>query len=84
MVEERKEPASPQDDKLIQLSAVFEQMQAQITAIKGEDLSRKSQMRLEELNEIRKEVQSKCAEIKERIDEVRAFIGRHVYSTSTF
>ena len=84
MVEERKEPTGPQDDKLMQLSAVFEQMQAQITAIKEEDFSRKSHMRLEELNEVQKEVQSKCAEIKARVDEVRAFIGRHIYSTKTF
>ena len=42
MVEERKEPTGPQDDKLIQLAAVFEQMQAQITAIKGDDFSKKS------------------------------------------
>ena len=84
MVEERKELASPQDDKLIQLSALFEQMQAQITVINGDDLSRKSQMRLEELTEVQKEVRSKCAEIKERVDEVRAFIGRHTYSAKTF
>ena len=41
-------------------------------------------MRLEELNEVQKEVRSKCAEIKARVDEVRAFIGRHVYSAATF
>ena len=81
MVEERKEPAGPQDDKLVQLVAAFEQMQTQIAAIKGEDLAKKSQMRIEELTEVEKEVQSKCAEIKLRVDEVRAFIGRHIYST---
>ena len=56
MVEERKEPAGPQDDALIQLSAAFEQMQAQIAVIKGGDFVRKSQMRIEELTEVEKEV----------------------------
>ena len=61
-----------------------EQMQAQITAIKGGDLSRKSQMRLEELTEVQNEVQSKCAEIKEKVEEVRTVVGRHIYSAKTF
>ena len=59
---------------------MFEQMQSQIAAIKGDDLSRKSQMRICELNEVEKEARNKCAEIKQRVDELRAIIGNHIYS----
>ena len=56
MVEERKELACPQDDKLIQLVAAFEQIQAQITEIKGGDIANNTQMRIDELTEVEKEV----------------------------
>ena len=76
MVEERKEPAGPQDDKLLQLTEMMGQMQTHISTIQGEDLAKRSVQRIEDLNEVQKEVKEKCADIIERVEEVRAIIAR--------
>ena len=78
MVEERKEPAGPQDDKLLQLTEMLGQMQSHVSTIQGEDLAKRSGQRIELLNEVQKEVKEKCADIKDRVEEVRAIIARNL------
>ena len=37
-------------------------------------------MRIEELNEVEKDVRAKCSEIKAKVDEVRTIIAQHLCS----
>ena len=64
MVEERKEPDGPQDDKFLQLTDILGQLQTHAETIQAEDFVKKFGQRIELLNEVQTEVKEKCGELR--------------------
>ena len=81
MVEERKEPAEIgqlQENTILQVMNEMQAIDASQNKVNGQDLVKELAKKLENLDEVEREVIGKCIKIQEEIIDVREILKTHM------